>query len=91
MADLIQLTNAEIDLVAGGVYQNIYISASQSNSSSVSQSATATNSGAVSATANGNSVGGSLTVAAVGAEATNTALVSQANVIRAANVYRFVY
>jgi phage gp45-like len=71
MSDLIQLTDAEIDLVAGG---NI----SQSNTSTVTQTATATNYGAVSATASGtNSV-----AAAVGADASNSALVAQVNSVR---------
>ena len=81
MSDLIQLSDAEIAAVAGGVTQSISISASQSNTSSVTQSATATNSGAVTATASGKD---SL-AAAAGAEASNTAVVSQANVIAAVN------
>ena len=81
MTNLIQMTEAEIAAVGGGVYQNIYISASQSNTSSVSQSATASNTGAVSASAPGSYS----TAAAVGASATNTALVSQGNAIVAAN------
>jgi hypothetical protein len=89
MTNLVQLTEAEIDLVAGGVLQNISISADQSNSSSVTQSASASNSGAVTATANGNSVPhGSLTVVAAGAIASNFAEVSQLNAISAANVFR---
>jgi hypothetical protein len=85
MSELIQLTDAEIAAVAGGVYQSIDIDASQSNSSSVTQSATATNSGAVSATASG----AYSVAAAAGAEANNTAVVSQSNVIAAANIARF--
>ena len=51
MTDLIQLTDAEIAGVSGGILnQSISISASQSNCASVSQTATATNNGAVSAT-----------------------------------------
>jgi hypothetical protein len=54
MTDLIQLSDTEIAAVAGGaIDQSIYISASQSNTSSVTQSATATNYGNVSATASG--------------------------------------
>jgi hypothetical protein len=81
MNDLIQLTEAEIAGVSGGVYQAIYISASQSNTSSVSQTSTATNSGAVTATASGY---GSL-AAAAGAESSNAAWVSQRNSISASN------
>jgi len=87
MTELIQLTEAEIDAVAGGndIDQSISITATQSNSSSISQSATATNSGAVSASAPG---AGSL-AAAVGASASNTALVSQGNLLVASNSVRF--
>jgi hypothetical protein len=86
MTDLIQLTDVEIAAVAGGaISQSISISASQTNSSSVSQSASATNSGAVTASAWGY---GAL-AAAAGAEANNTAVVSQANVIAASNSVRF--
>jgi len=86
MTGLIQLTDVEIDAVAGGnISQSIGISASQTNGSSVSQTATATNTGAVGAAANGtNSL-----AAAVGASASNTALVSQGNVIAASNSIRF--
>jgi len=84
MTDLIQLSDAEIAAVAGGaIDQSISIYATQSNSSSVSQSASATNSGAVSATA---SYGG--TALAIGAAASNTAVVDQANVISARNSVR---
>jgi len=81
MSELIQLTDAEIAGVSGGIYQAISISASQSNSSSVTQSATATNTGAVTATASG----AGATAAAAGAEASNAALVSQRNSISAVN------
>jgi hypothetical protein len=88
MTELIQLSDAEITEVAGGVdsgtSQSIYISASQSNSSYISQSATATNSGAVSASATGTGA----VAAAVGAQASNTALVYQTNAIVAANIFR---
>jgi hypothetical protein len=54
MTDLIQLTDAEIAGVSGGILnQSISIDASQSNSASVSQSATASNSGNVTASAAG--------------------------------------
>jgi hypothetical protein len=70
MSELVQLTEVEIELVSGG-----YVS--QSNSSSISQSASASNSySPVTATASYHS-----TAVAVGAEADNTALVSQANVV----------
>jgi hypothetical protein len=85
MTDLIQLSDAEIATVAGGaIDQDISIYASQSNSSSVSQTATATNYGNVTATASGY---GAL-AAAAGAEASNTALVSQRNSISASNSVR---
>jgi hypothetical protein len=82
MSDLIALSDSELDMVSGG--QSISISATQSNSSSISQSATASNSGAVTARAGYYGL-----AVAVGAEASNTAVVSQANVIRAANVIRY--
>jgi hypothetical protein len=85
MIELIQLTDTEIDAVAGGnLSQSISISARQTNSSTVSQTATATNSGAVTATA-----GAGGTAAAAGAEASNVAVVSQTNAILAANSIRF--
>jgi hypothetical protein len=84
MSDLIALSDSELDMVSGGQY--ISISATQSNSSDVSQSASASNSGAVTARA-----GYAGTAVAVGAEADNTALVSQANVIRAANVRKYFF
>jgi hypothetical protein len=84
MTHLIQLSDAEIAAVAGGaIDQSISISATQTNSSSISQSATASNSGAVTATA---SYGG--TAVAIGAAASNTALVSQTNAIFASNSVR---
>ena len=79
MSDLIQLSDVEIAAVAGGVAT---VTATQSNSSSVTQTATATNSGAVSAT---NGAGSFNTAAAAGAEASNFAEVSQVNVARATN------
>jgi hypothetical protein len=71
MSDLVQLTDAEIDLVSGGLVAQV-------NYSSISQSASATNSGAVSASATGSDS----TAVAVGAAASNTALVEQLNVFR---------
>jgi hypothetical protein len=86
MTDLIQLTDVEIAAVAGGtISQSISVGASQSNSSSVSQSASASNSGAVTASAWGYDA----LAAAAGAQASNTAVVSQANVITASNSVRF--
>jgi hypothetical protein len=77
MSDMMLLTDAELDLVAGGV---ITIGTnSQTNSSSISQSASATasNSGAVTAIA----TGAYSTAAAAGAEASaaNVASVDQSN------------
>ena len=85
MTELIQLTDVEIAEVAGGldVDQSISISATQTNSSSISQSATATNSGGVAAGASGS---GS-TAVAIGAAASNTAVVSQTNLVAAANIF----
>jgi hypothetical protein len=87
MTELIQLTDVEIDAVAGGngITQSISIRATQTNTSSVTQTATATNSGRVTASATGT---GSVAVAA-GAAASNVAVVSQANAIFAANSLRF--
>jgi hypothetical protein len=84
MSDMIPLTDAELDLVAGG-YQNISIYANQSNSSSVAQSATATNYAPVTAYGGGSYS----TTVAVGAEASNTALVAQSNSIRATNFFYY--
>ena len=75
MPDMVLLTDAELDLVAGGVNDSI----TQSNYSSIFQSAYASsfNSGAVSATASGS---GSVAVAiGSSASATNLASVSQSN------------
>jgi hypothetical protein len=86
MTDMSLLTDAEIAAVAGGaISQSISISATQRNTSSVSQSATATNSGRVTATATGTAT----LAVAVGAEANNTAVVSQTNAIVASNSVRF--
>jgi len=88
MTDLIQLTDAEIAGVSGGILnQSISIDASQSNTASVSQTASATNTGNVSATAA--SVTGDATAAAAGAEASNTSLVYQRNSISASNRQSF--
>ena len=60
MTDLIQLTDAEIAGVSGGILnQSISISASQTNNATVKQTATATNNGAVTASisANGGATG----------------------------------
>ena len=70
MSDLTQLTDAEIDLVSGGIYQ--------ANYSDVDQYARASNYGNVTATASG-----SYSVAAAsGASASNLALVAQSNSVR---------
>ena len=66
---LIELTDAEVDLVSGGFVLQV-------NYSSISQSASASNSGAVSASATGTRS----TAIAVGAAASNTAVVGQANI-----------
>jgi len=85
MTDLIQLSDAEIAAVAGGaISQSLTVSATQSNSSDISQSATAVNYGAVTATASGYGA----TAAAVGAAANNYAAVSQTNAILALNSVR---
>jgi len=85
MTDLITLSDAEIEAVAGGVTtQSITIHAMQTNTSAVTQTATATNSGAVTATASGTLS----TAAAVGAAANNVALVSQTNAVLALNSIR---
>ena len=83
MSDLIQLSDVEIAAVAGGL---AFVSADQSNSSTVTQTASATNSGAVSAS---NGAGSGNTAAAAGAEADNTAVVTQVNVARASNRFSF--
>ena len=68
MSDLVQLTDAEVDLVSGGFVAQV-------NYSSISQSASASNSGGVAAVA-----GAGGTAIAIGAAASNTAEVLQANV-----------
>jgi len=86
MTDLVLLTDAEIAAVSGGaISQSLSITATQSNSSGVTQSASATNSGAVSASASGSYA----TAAAAGAESNNTAIVRQGNAIAASNSIRF--
>ena len=87
MTDLIQLNDVEIAGVAGGdIYQSSSVYAEQSNSSSVSQYASAYNSGAVSAS---NGAGSGNIAAAAGAEANNTAIVTQVNAALALNRIRF--
>ena len=59
MNDLIQLTDAEIAGVSGGILnQNISISATQSNGATVTQTANSTNNGSVSASLSSNGGGG---------------------------------
>ena len=70
MSDLVQLTDAELDLVSGGQLVQV-------NYSSISQSASATNSGAVAASATGMNS----TAIAIGAAASNTAVVEQLNLV----------
>ena len=84
MTDLIQLNDVEIAAVAGGydIYQSASVYASQSNYSSVYQSASATNYGDVSAS---NGIGSGNVAAAVGASASNTAIVTQVNAALALN------
>jgi hypothetical protein len=100
MNDLIQLTDAEIAGVSGGILnQDISISASQSNSASVTQNSTASNTGAVTASlsSNGGSGGvtggagggGGSTVAAAGAESSNYSVLVQKNSISASNHQSF--
>jgi hypothetical protein len=100
MNDRIQLTDAEIAGVSGGILnQSISISATQSNSADVSQTSTATNNGSVSASLSssggaggltgGNAGGGGSTVAAAGAESSNTSLLVQKNSISASNHQSF--
>jgi hypothetical protein len=86
MTSPVVLTDAEAALVSGGaIFQTITISASQRNTSSVSEIAVATNSGRVTATASGVRA----LAAAVGAEASNTAAVIQASVVETLNIVRF--
>jgi uncharacterized alpha-E superfamily protein len=88
MSDIMVLTDAELDAVAGGNYGRSstisYSTIDQSNSSSISQSASATayNYGNVSATVSYSPYG---VAAAAGAEASaaNSARVSQSNSVRA--------
>ena len=83
MTDLIQLDDVEIAAVAGGdIYQSASVYAVQYNSSSVDQYASAYNSGAVSAS---NGAGSGNIAAAAGAEANNTAIVTQVNAALALN------
>jgi hypothetical protein len=75
------LTDAEIAAVAGGaIAQSISIAVTQRNTSVITQTTTAINSSSVvTATAT------DALAVAVGAEATNAAVVSQANVVAAIN------
>ena len=69
MSDLVQLTDAELDLVSGGLLLQL-------NISTIAQTAVATNTGGIAATA-----GSGGTAIAIGAAASNTALVEQANLV----------
>ena len=87
MTDLIQLNDVEIAAVAGGdISQSASVVAYQNNSSYVSQYASATNSGTVTAS---NGIGSGNTAAAVGASASNAAIVTQVNAALALNRLRF--
>ena len=99
MTDLIQLTDAEIAGVSGGILnQSIYISATQTNNATVNQTANSTTNGNTSATlsADGGSGvtggaggGGGATVAASGSSASNASLLAQRNSISASNRQSF--
>jgi len=83
MTELVPLTDADVAAVCGGaVTQTITIRATERNTSTVTQSATATNSGRITATASGMLA----VAAAVGAVSSNTAVVSQSNVLLALNI-----
>ena len=69
MSDLVQLTDAELDLVSGGLLLQL-------NISTIAQTAVATNTGGIAATA-----GAGGTAIAIGAAASNTALVAQENLV----------
>ena len=69
MSDLVPLTDAEVDLVSGGLLLQL-------NISTIAQTAVATNTGGIGATA-----GAGGTAIAVGAAASNTALVEQLNLV----------
>ncbi len=71
MSDLVPLTDAEVDLVSGGLLLQL-------NISTIAQTAVATNTGGVAATA-GTGMGS--TAIAVGAAASNTALVEQLSLV----------
>ena len=76
MSDLVQLTDAEVDLVAGGQLsagEAAKAGLVQANISTITQSASAANSGAVTASGSG--------AIAIGAAASNTALVGQENLL----------
>ena len=100
MNDLIQLTDAEIAGVSGGILnQDISISATQSNGATVTQTANSTNNGSVSASLSSNGGGGGLTggdgggggstVAASGSSSSNASLLVQKNSISASNRQSF--
>ncbi len=103
MNDLIQLTDAEIAGVSGGILnQSISISATQSNGATVTQTANSTNNGSVSAAlssnggaggalggAGGAGGGGGSTVAASGSSSSNYSSVFQKNSISASNRQSF--
>ncbi|HJS84191.1 MAG TPA: hypothetical protein VJ779_01880 [Acetobacteraceae bacterium] len=71
MSDLVQLTDAEVDLVSGGLLLQL-------NISTIAQTAVATNTGGVTAATG---AGVRITSVAVGATASNTALVEQLNLV----------
>ena len=102
MNDLIQLTDAEIAGVSGGILnQSISISATQSNGATVTQTANSTNNGSVSASLSSNGGAGGLggdggagggggsTVAASGSSSSNYSSVFQKNSISASNRQSF--
>ena len=101
MNDLIQLTDAEIAGVSGGILnQSISISATQTNGATVTQTANSTNNGSVSAslssnggagglTCGGAGGGGGSTVAASGSSSSNSSSLVQKNSISASNRQSF--
>jgi hypothetical protein len=100
MNDLIQLTDAEIAGVSGGILnQGITINATQGNSATVNQTANSTTNGNTSAglsstggaggLTGGNAGGGGSTVAASGSSSSNASLLVQRNSISASNHQSF--
>jgi hypothetical protein len=100
MTDLIQLTDAEIAGVSGGILnQSISVDATQTNNATVNQTANSTNNGSVSASLSSNGGAGGLTggagggggstVAASGSSASNYSSVFQKNSISASNRQSF--